>query len=264
MDDERFYTIDTPEQINVAFDVAGLGSRILAALVDHLIIAVLFSLGGCLLLFAVDWLGFDLDQTLMLIAIAAIAVWLVVCGYFMFFETIWNGQTPGKRLLGLRMVRVGGRPLGFVASALRNFIRLIDFLPVFYALGLVVMFVDRRSRRLGDIAAGALAVRERGALTLESLTRVDAQPPLPPARDVTIPNLQVLRREDYDLVVEFLQRRRALNPEVRRRLARQLVRGLEQRLGVPIELDATTDEQFLQQVVAEYQTLQRRASPAGA
>ncbi|WP_025745635.1 RDD family protein [Kallotenue papyrolyticum] len=266
MDDQRFYTIDTPEQIAVEFDVAGLGSRILAALIDHLSIAVLLGLAGCLVIFAADWLSFDIEQTLVLVSIFAIGISLVLCGYFIFFETFWNGQTPGKRLLGLRMVRVGGRPLGFLGSVLRNVIRLIDFLPAFYALGLLVMFVDRRSRRLGDIAAGAIAVRERGALTLESLTQSRAlPPPVPPATQITIPNLQVLRREDYELLVEFLQRRRALSPEARSRLAHQLVAGLELRLGVPIELvPPATEEQFLQQVVAEYQALHRRASPAGA
>jgi uncharacterized RDD family membrane protein YckC len=261
--DDRLYTVGTPEQIELAYDVAGIGSRFLAALIDHLIIAIVLSLSCVVVGLAGDALDLGLSGGLVL-SLFGIGIYLSLCAYFIFFETIWNGQSPGKRLLGLRMVRAGGRPLGFLGSTIRNLIRLADFLPVLYGLGLIVMFIDRRSRRLGDLAAGAIAVRERGAITLDSLAAPEARerPVVPPAETVTIPNLRALRRDDYDIVQEYLRRRGTLSGEARQRLAAQIVAGLSRRLGYPIELRQPADaDRFLQQVAAEYQTLQQ-GSPA--
>ena len=93
----------------------------------------------------------------------------MIWGYFVFFEVIWHGQTPGKRWVGLRVIKEGGYPLGFVDSVIRNVVRLADFLPAYYMLGAIVMFIDPRSRRLGDLAAGTLVVRERREFTPASL-----------------------------------------------------------------------------------------------
>lgn len=259
---DHLYTVGTPEQIDVAYDVAGIGSRLLAALIDHVIIAVVLSLSCFTIGLVSDQLNLGLNGALVL-SLFVLGIYLSLCGYYIFFETIWNGQTPGKRLLGVRMVRVGGRPLDFIGSAVRNFIRLADFLPVFYGLGLIVMFIDRRARRLGDMAAGCVAIRERGVVTLSSLAAPipTERPVVPPAAQVAIPNLRALRRADYELVQEYLRRRHRLSWEARQRLSRQLVEGLAQRLGYPIQLRQPDDaDRFLYQVAAEYQTLQRQTS----
>ncbi len=263
---DDLYTVGTPEQIDVAYDVAGIGSRLLAALIDHVIIAVVLSLSCFAISLASDQLNLGLNGALVL-SLFVLGIYLALCGYYIFFETIWNGQTPGKRALGLRMVRVGGRPLGFVGSVVRNFIRLADFLPALYGLGLIVMFIDRRARRLGDMAAGCIAIRERGAVTLASLDAPSTieRPVVPPAAQVAIPNLRALRRDDYDLVQEYLRRRSSLSSEARQRLSRQLIEGLSQRLGYPIQLQRSDDaDHFLYQVAAEYQALQRETTPTGA
>jgi uncharacterized RDD family membrane protein YckC len=259
--DERLYTIETPEQIDVAYDVAGIGSRFLAALIDHLILAVILSLSCAGLSIAASQLDIGFDGGIIL-GLFGLGIYLSLCAYHIFFETIWNGQTPGKRAIGLRMVRTGGRPLGFLGSTVRNFIRLADFLPVLYGLGVIVMFIDKRSRRLGDLAAGCMAVRERKAVTLDSLSAPTSyeQPAVAAAPQVTIPNLGVLKREDYDIVQEYLRRRATLSAEARQRLSGQLLDGLQQRLGYPIQGDAET---FLQMVAAEYQTFHRTAEARG-
>lgn len=253
--DESLYAVETPEQIDVAYDVAGIGSRFLAALIDHVLIAIILSLSCVGLSLVASRLDLGLDAGIIL-GLFGLGIYLSLCAYYIFFEMVWNGQTPGKRAIGLRMVRVGGRPIGFVGSAVRNFIRLADFLPVLYGLGVIVMFIDKRSRRLGDLAAGCMAVRERQAITLDSLaTPVAAErPAVPTAERITIPNLHVLRREDYDIVQEYLRRRTSLSFEARQRLSGQLIEGLQQRLGYPIQGDADT---FLWMVAAEYQALER-------
>lgn len=255
MFDEGLYTIETPEQIDVTYDVAGIGSRFLAALIDHFLIAIVLSVscvGLSIVASQVD-LGFDTD---IVAGLLVLGIYLSLCAYHIFFETIWNGQTPGKRIVGLRMVRTGGRPIGFLGSTIRNFIRLADFLPVLYGLGMLVMFIDKRSRRLGDLAAGCMAVRERKAVTLDSLAtpQPSEQPVVPAADQITIPNLQALLRADYDIVQEYLRRRSTLSADARQRLSQQLLEGLQQRLGYPVQGDAET---FLMMVVAQYQTLHR-------
>ncbi len=257
--DERLYTVETPEHVDVAYDVAGIGSRFLAALIDHIIIAIVLSLSCVGLALAASSLNLGLDEGLIL-GLFGLGIYLSLCAYHIFFETLWNGQTPGKRMIGLRMVRVGGRPIGFVGSAVRNIIRLADFLPILYGLGVIVMFIDKRSRRLGDIAAGCIAVRERTAVSLESLAAAtpNETPVVPAAPSVTIPNLHALKRDDYDVVHEYLCRSGRLSLEVRQRLIQQLIDGLEQRLGYPIQIrDQAEAESFLRMIVAEYQTLNR-------
>jgi hypothetical protein len=160
----------------------------------------------------------------------------------------------------LRVVREGGRPITFVGSAIRNLIRIVDFLPALYGIGVVVMFVDRRSRRLGDLAAGTLVVKERRSITLASLTAgaVAPFPALAPGealRQPTLANIGLLNDQDYNLVQEFLGRRSELGREARARLGAQLAGNIQARLGLPQGGDA---ERFLQYVAGEYQLLKRQ------
>lgn len=262
--DDSLYTVETPEQIELAYDVAGIGSRFLAALIDHIIIAVILSFSCIGVSLAAEQLALGLDESLV-IGLFGLGIYLSLCAYFIFFETVWNGQTPGKRMVGLRMVRTGGRPLGFLGSTVRNFIRLADFLPVLYGVGVIVMFIDRRSRRLGDMAAGCIAVRERKAISLASLAAptVAEQSIVAAAERITIPNLSAIHRDDYDIVQEYLRRSTSLSVPARQRLALQLVDGLQHRLGYPVRtenglaLGLYDAETFLRLVAAEYQALDR-------
>ncbi len=263
--DER-YIIDTPENIEFAYAVAGIGSRFLAAIVDSLLL-VLLQLALVFIVFAgLNVLGEDDALSSVFLAGWAILSFIFFWGYYILFEMIWNGQTPGKRVVGLRTVREGGRPITFVASAIRNLIRFIDFLPSFYGLGVLVMFIDSRSRRLGDLAAGTLVVREQRAVTLESLTtRAEplALPPRPADAPNTplLPNLHLLTNGDYDLVQEFLRRRSELGPDSRARLGSQLADTLRQRLGVPL---SGNPELFLEHLVREYRVSKQQPVSNGS
>ena len=257
MVDEQRYSVETPEQIDLLYDIAGIGSRFLAALIDHILIGIILSLLCVGAALAADQLTSGLDPALVG-AIFGIGIFLFLCAYYIFFETTWNGQTPGKRVVGIRMVRTGGRPLGFLGSTIRNFIRLADFLPALYGVGALVMFIDRRSRRLGDLAAGALAVKERKTVTLAMLSGPEAEtgPPVPAANALTIPNLAVLQPADYQAVQAYLLRRASLSMDTRRRLASLLLDGLQRRLGYAVQGDSDT---FLMRLASEYQLLHREA-----
>ncbi len=250
MDDR--YTIDTPENIEFGYDIAGIGSRMLAAIVDTVAIAiaeaiVLFA-GGV----AVRSLGIAEN---LLTAVGILVGFVILWGYYIAFEMLWNGQSLGKRLLGLRVVREGGRPITFTASAIRNLVRFVDFLPIVYGIGVVVMFIDTRARRLGDLAAGVVVVRERSEVTLASLVATSAALL---ATDATIdaepfPGISLLREVDYRLVQEFLDQRLSLGREARARLAGQLVQGLEVRLSMAAEV---APEVFLEHVARAYRAHQ--------
>ena len=259
MDDR--YTNDTPENIEFDYEIAGIGSRFLAAIIDSLVIGAALLILGIIIGIITSRSEFDGSAVGSLTAaIGAILSFLILWGYYIVFELVWNGQSPGKRAIGLRVVREGGQPITFISSAIRNLIRIVDFLPAFYGIGVIVMFVDRRARRLGDLAAGTLVVKERRGVTLESLT-TPAPPtarPGEPAQQPTLPSLHLLNDQDYNLVQEFLRRRSELGRDARVRLGGQLASGLQARLGLPQGGDA---ERFLQYVAAEYQLYRQEQAP---
>jgi uncharacterized RDD family membrane protein YckC len=256
MDDR--YTIDTPENIEFAYDIAGIGSRFLAAIIDTLLIGIAQAIVILVVGLTSAAIGLRPAGDL-LAALGALLAFAILWGYYIAFELLWSGQSPGKRAIGLRVVREGGRPITFVGSAIRNLIRIVDFLPAFYGIGVLVMFVDQRSRRLGDLAGGTLVVKERRSITLASLTATGAvaPPTLAPGETLprpTLPNIGLLNEQDYDLVQEFLGRRNELGRDARARLGAQLAGSIQSRLGLPQGGDA---ERFLQFVVGEYQLLRR-------
>jgi hypothetical protein len=185
--------------------------------------------------------------------VAVVLSFVVLWGYYLVAEMLSNGQSPGKRVIGLRVVREGGRPVTFAASAIRNVIRLVDFLPLFYGIGVVTMFIDKRARRLGDLAGGTLVVRERAPVTLESLTQPGYA--VAPGSAAEVTHIARLNDGDYSLVEEFLRRRDELSREARVRIAAQLAAGLRQRLDLA---PGGSDEALLAVVAQAYAAYRRR------
>ncbi|MCX7789369.1 MAG: RDD family protein [Chloroflexaceae bacterium] len=255
--DDRHYYVETPEVVPISYTVAGAASRCLAATVDTLLILLLQIVLGMLALFLGALEQVSAEAGSIVFAVWSLLAFVLVWGYYLFFELLWSGQTPGKRLIGLRVLREGGRPIDFSASAVRNLVRAVDFLPFAYGLGVLVMFADRRARRLGDLAAGTLVVREGLPITLADLTRGAAPVTLPPRAPEApptplVPNLHLLTPADYALAEDFLRRRDRLGPAPRAELAADLAATLRARLG----LAATGDpERFIEHLVREYRVM---------
>lgn len=249
------YLVVTPEGVQVVYTAAGLASRSLAAVVDYVIIITL--LATSLVMVAINEGTSSANQDVIL-ALLAILTFVVNWGYFVFFEWIWNGQTPGKRLLRLRVLREGGRPVDIGAIVVRNLMRAIDFLPFLYGIGLVTMFVDRYQRRLGDLTAGTVVVHEAMPLTLERVMQpvVVQVPPRAPDAPPTplVPNVERLTSADLSLLLEFLQQRDELQTEARRDLAAHLAAILRQRLALPP--GSGDPERFIEHVLREYHVAQ--------
>jgi uncharacterized RDD family membrane protein YckC len=229
-------SIPTPEGVELELVLAGVGSRLVGALLDTLLKGVtLFALWLVSGAVATDGGGF-------FVALLIVASFVVLWGYDVAFETLASGRTPGKRAAGLRVVRLGGEPVGFLASAVRNLLRIVDMQPGFvYAVGAVTILFSQRNQRLGDLAAGTLVVRERRA-------------PLPFARPA-VPDFATADRyaawdvsgvTAFELVTvrRFLERRWQLDPGARNRLGWELAERLRPKVaGSPPNLHP---EQFLE------------------
>ena len=246
---DRSIDVRTPESIAFSYELAGLGSRFLALMIDQLI-QVLILLA---IVFGIALIGSRMpsagravtaDATVEKIA-AAIVVAIVVAviftiffGYFIIFETLWNGQTPGKKVLGIRTVRDGGYAVDFGASLVRNLIRVGEFAIGYYALSAISMLISPENKRLGDLAAGTIVVRD-ARLSPTVLQRPVIQQP------AYAPTLY-LSGDERALIKRFLERRDVLEPYRRRELASQLAGRIRDR--VPPELARLDDEALLERL----------------
>jgi uncharacterized RDD family membrane protein YckC len=210
--------IATPEGVSLELPLAGIGSRFVALLVDTLLQSLAF-VALILALLVLGAGGFAAD------AVVAVAVFALLFVYHPAFELAAGGRTPGKRWSSLRVVCDDGSPVTFRASALRNLVRLVDFLPGLYLVGTIAIFATRHNQRLGDLAAGTIVVREPRAAALAPTLPVAAVDDLP-AWDVS-----GLRDAELAALRRFLERRHALGVVPRNRLASELAERLRPSVG---------------------------------
>jgi uncharacterized RDD family membrane protein YckC len=219
--------VETPERVRFRHRTAGPVRRLLAYILDLLIRAAL-AVGAFLALGAIfGVMPGDLQHASQ--GLQLVTLFLLEWGYYVLFETLWNGGTPGKRVLGLRVVKEGGVPIGFIDVLLRNLLRAADFLPVGYALGLAVMAGDRRFQRLGDKVAGTMVVIESHAAVGPPLV---LSPPATPGELEALPSRPVVSPAEREAIDLFL-RRRDLSLPRRHELAEMIAPQLAARLGVP-------------------------------
>jgi uncharacterized RDD family membrane protein YckC len=234
--------IATPEGVDLELTLAGVGSRFSAALIDFLIqIALLIALAVAF--FLTDAFGGWGD------ALFTVLGFLVFAGYDVLFEVFASGRTPGKRLNGIRVVRLDGSPVRFLTSATRNVLRLID-IQFLYLVGIVCILVTSRNQRLGDLAAGTLIVRERlGGARPDAFAKAAPQTPSPsPTGDWKAWDVGGVTADELVAVRSFLERRHELTVEARSQLAGELAEGLRRK--VPGLVEDGSPETFLESLVA--------------
>lgn len=218
------WDVVTPENIRFHFRLAGPASRTFAFLLDSLLKAAVALIGWRLLSFwgAFGW-GFYL-----------VALFLVEWAYFILFEILWNGQSPGKRMLHLRVIGENGAPLTWQQSVLRNLLRPADQLPLLYAVGGIVMLFTKRFQRLGDLAAGTIVV-------VEDTVRMPVAPP--PIIQQTDPLLRGMSRSlpvDEELrkaALLYMSKREILSASLRQELAQPVADRLCALVGLPRDTD---------------------------
>ena len=203
--------VETPDHVVLRYDLAGAGNRGFAAVVDFLIASVIAITANVIL----SWLGVYDEASFFLVGGLTLMLTLVlIWAYFILLEWLWNGQTIGKRLYRLRVINEDGSPAQFTAVLIRNLIRLVDFLPAFYGVGVLVIVLSPKSQRLGDLAAGTYVVRApRPAVDWFSLRTVT-----PLGAGVTAETRR-MPGEAQRLVREFVARESDLAPSERVRIA---------------------------------------------
>jgi len=230
LDDYRWHT---PEQVDITYTVAGLGSRFLALLIDMIIQGLILWLLIASLLSSLGTAGEGY-----------LALFIVVCavvyaGYFFIFELAMKGRTPGKALMKIRVVRMDGRAADTSGILLRNLVRLIDFLPAFYTVGVITMFIHKQSRRLGDLAAGTIVIVERKQTTLNMIL----------AEQRSVVNT-ALSNQEYTVIRDFFARKNELTKKSRARLATAIAAPLYDHWQATEE-ERRDPERFLYRVLHE-------------
>jgi uncharacterized RDD family membrane protein YckC len=254
-------TIQTPEYVGFQYTLAGLGSRAIAYLLDTAVRLIFVLCIFILILTFSRWLP-ALDPEGIagrlsknwIMALGVIAYGVIDLGYFLLFEALWSGQTPGKRQQKLRVIRKNGQPIGWLESAIRNILRAIDILFGFYPLGLIVMFLSHNTQRIGDYAAGTVVIVDRARNTIGDRSR-DQSAGIEPRQDIEA-NLATLKPRQYQIIRSFLQRREGMDDAHRHQLARLLAHRLIERWGGSYQLDISY-EAFLEEVVRSYERHRR-------
>jgi uncharacterized RDD family membrane protein YckC len=237
--------IDTPEQVQLEFPLAGIGSRFMALFVDSLIQFVALVL--LFILLAILGVGFRGSPELgrWVLALYIVLGFLLYWGYFAIFETLWKGQTPGKRQAGIRVIRDFGREITVKEAIARNLLRSVDMIPGVYAIGIASIFLSPQNKRLGDYVAGTVVVHDRPPEESQPFwnTREDAE--------VAFGGIEKITADEIQMVETFLLRRLDLSPTVRQQSAQRIADHLCTKLEVKDE-DRRDLENFLELVVRQF------------
>jgi uncharacterized RDD family membrane protein YckC len=276
LDSEETLIIETPERVPLAFSLASIGNRFLAVAIDHFIqFFTVFVVTWMLL----SWAGIGLEDlerepyaalremSKWTIALTVIAVFLLFAGYFIVFEWLWNGQTPGKRLMKLRVIREDGRPITLWEAIARNLLRIFDSFPTvaiipFYSIGLIAVFASRRDQRIGDLFAGTVVIRERtdeaptfaetfsNRISDAAFRRV--QTPVQFQADI-----KPVTQDEIEVVEAFLRRRWDLTERQRLWMAWRVALPLMYKLKPNYSLEAFTYEGFLEELLERFHRRQK-------
>lgn len=243
----RRLEVETPEHVVLEFELAGVGSRVAAAVVDLAILAGVL-LGLLIVFSAAPGLGDSLRGWA--IALLVALIFLIMWGYFALFEGLGGGRTPGKRSLGLRVVMDTGHPVTLSAALIRNLVRIADLQPApSYLVGLIFVFFHSEHKRLGDLAAGTIVVRDQP--DQEAGSAAIARPPV---AEVALAGQPRLTDDEFRLLAQFVERLDSLDPEARVRLTDRLI----ERFGERFDRRHADPELFL--VAVHDEELARRRS----
>jgi len=247
--------VETPEQIGIDFEIAGVGSRMLAAIVDALIMSILLivaTVAPFLLIASAREAAETMAENVtsqnhifrnvnaLGLAVVFLSYFAVQWGYYIVAELLTDGRSPGKRALGLRVVRVDGFPIGFAETVVRNLVRIVDIVPGVYGIGLLSMMTGRKTQRLGDVAAGTIVIKEKVG---QRRGEIAAMPVAGDEKPMAISRISsVLTPTELTLLASYRNRAASLSPPVRARLAAQIAQILRARLS---DTSAVDDEAWL-------------------
>jgi uncharacterized RDD family membrane protein YckC len=242
--------LQTPESVELEFHLAGIGNRTYALTIDYLIwMAVLIV---TLITFAVINYNLDLlnnDRAILwAVAIQLIIFFIIYVGYFVFFEVVWRGQTPGKKVAKIRVVRDDGRTIGLSQATIRALLRPFDDI---LFLGLFLIILGKKEKRLGDLVAGTIVIQEETAVKSQIFV---VSPAAEPLAEYLKNNTEIARLlpEDFATVREYLQRQKEMIPAARLALAKKLAYRIKDIIGLEDVPENVTASIFLEAVYLAY------------
>lgn len=242
--------VDTPEQITLELPLAGIGSRFLALAIDSLlqvIAVVVLVIIGAVISASYSGTAAAADRFFSQTIGAFVLVLVPFClywGYFAFFEILWQGRTPGKRIVGIRVIHQSGRPMTAIECIGRNLIRGIDIIPGMYAVGLICMMCNQQNRRVGDFVAGTIVVHDKA---LDSVAPSWGEKP---AVEPIQPELRKLSPDDLVLIETYLGRRYEIDNVVRTLTAQRIVTHIADKAGIQKPPDQRDDD-FLETIARQ-------------
>ncbi|MBC1236231.1 RDD family protein [Nostoc sp. 2RC] len=255
----RFFnriSFQTPESVELEFTLAGIGNRALALLIDYTV------LGISLLLFVLIWTVFSTQLLkflenlvtnprnigLWLLAIFFFIGFAIYIGYFVFFETLWFGQTPGKRIAKIRVVRDDGRLIGLQQATLRALLRPFDET---LFIGAFLIMLGNREKRLGDLAAGTIVIQAQPANASNLI--ISEQAKILHDELLQTANLSQLLPDDFAVIREYLQRRSAMSLKARASLSLNLAQQVKSIINLEKLPENYTPDVFLEAIYIVYQ-----------
>jgi uncharacterized RDD family membrane protein YckC len=257
--------IETPEQVELRFPIAGLGSRFVAILADTALqLAAVILLVFLLYLFGSAAKGHETAHLSnagekWAVALVVLFFFLLFWGYFSLFEGLWHGQTPGKRVMKIRVIKDSGRQITLFEAMARNLLRIVD-MQFSYLVGVVSMLCNREQKRLGDLVAGTIVVHERGEeqpllahhrtfpqLHAEPMVRAARRPESEPLAADAVARLE---RQDLHMIETFFGRALDLTAQTREEMAARIAARIAGKMGMEVP-DADRPERFLEAVVFE-------------
>jgi uncharacterized RDD family membrane protein YckC len=233
-------TIVTPEYVHIRLEPAGAGSRFLAILIDSTIVTgISTSIFGLLLKVLPRGIAAALYVTL---------TFLLTWGWHLYFETRRQGRTPGKRALRIRVIDARGLPVSLYQSLVRNITRVLDFAPAFYGVGAIAMMSSQSRRRLGDIIADTLVVRDTQPLAYRGTLAAERR-----HNSLRTPRVLRLARhritlEERELLLSLCMRADRMTPEARYDVMEAVANAYREKLGV--ERDQLSGENFIRDLTA--------------
>jgi uncharacterized RDD family membrane protein YckC len=260
----RFFNqikLKTPESIELEFNLAGIGNRTLALVIDNHVLWLTYLLVVFLLSRVLEFMtlsgGFDnadmaesssLGQWLL--AIFGLFSFFWFTGYFVLFETLWRGQTPGKRWVKIRVIGQDGRPLSMYQATLRALVRPIDD---WLFIGFFMVLLGRQERRLGDLIANTIVIQDEQAIAGSKQAPFSGRAQVVAETLVTKADFNQLRPDDFAIIKEYLQRRQALEAKARERVSQQLMTQIQQRLHLAEDEFTGPADVFLEAVYLGYE-----------
>lgn len=252
---DRQVDVETPEHVAIGYELADLGSRFTALLIDYVVLMVA-QIGMIVVVLAAGWALGSVAETLQGVGLALLIAFSFVMqwGYFVLYEGLRDGQTPGKRRMGIRVVQDGGYPVTLQGAAVRNLVRVLDVQPIPSCMVAgVSMTLHPQTKRIGDIAAGTVVVRDRSGQRIPEEEATSAAPADGPPR---------LTDEEYAALSMFVDRRRDLDAAVRGQLARTLVARMARPFADDPRRGLLSSEDFLVAAQTD-ETARRQAAGAG-